>query len=628
MERPTRRLAAILAADIAGYTRLMQSDEAGTHAELKRLHAAIVEPALAARNGRIVKTTGDGFLAEFASVVDAAGAAIDIQRQIGEVAAAAPADRRFLFRMGINIGDVIVDGGDIFGDGVNLAARLEQVAQPGGICVSAAAQQQLQGRIDATLQPLGAMALKNMREPVQVFAIAGVDAAPSTPKKRRALPTGRTMGALAALAALSVAAAIVWVAFPDLLPGGRTPAPVTAATQPAAPASARPVIAVLPLANLSGDASQDYFADGLTEDLIGDLGRFSSLAVLARPAVEHLRGGNLPLAEAMRKLGVRYFVQGSVRRTGERTRLSLQLTDAGSGTVLWAHQFDAGASELFAVQDQIVNQLAGRLASQVAMVETRRSAAKPTDSLEAYDHALHGRALLVSQTRSANVQAREHFRKAMALDPRFAAAYAGAAATYLHAVILGWTQNPDETLDEAEALARQALERDASTVSAYVVLARVATLRGNHEQALELSRQAIAINSSDAQAFKGLGTSLVWVGKAEEAVGAFEMARNLGETFTQPDRFHFGLAHFSLRRYERALEVVIDPVVGQAGLPASLALLAAIHSELGDMEKARLAYAQLRRHAPFFEIERFGENLADAEAGLRLREALRRAAAS
>jgi adenylate cyclase len=624
MAEPARRLAAVLAADVAGYTRLMQADEAGTHAELKRLRPTI-DAQLAAHNGRLVKNTGDGFLAEFSSVVQAATAALQMQREIGERQKDRPASNQLLFRMGLSLGDVIFDDGDIFGDGVNLAARLETIAPPGGICISAVAAQQVRGRVECSLRSLGPVALKNMGEKVEVF-VMGEGAASG-----HSLGHPRQRARLVALAAAGILAIVVIVAAAfwraDFLGIDSRPKPPPADAANAQRTSVKPVIAVLPLTNLSGDSSQDYFADGLTEDLIGDLGRFSSLAVLARSAVEHLRGANLPLAEITGRLSVRYFVQGSVRRSGERLRLFLQLTEASNGTVLWAHQFDAAESDLFALQDQVVNQLAGRLASQVATMETRRVLNKSTENLEAYDHLLRGRALLSKLTRAANVQAREHFRRAIELDSQFAAPYAESANTFLNAVQLGWTGAPDDTLDEAEKLARQALALDSNLVAAFVVLARLASIRANHDQALVLARQAIAINASDAQAFKGLGGALTWLGQAEEAVIAFETARNLGAGFLQPERFYFALAYFALRRHAEALEVLVDPVAGEVGLPASLALLASLHVEMGEMPKARTAYTELRRRAPYFDIDRYGDSLRDTAVAERLRAALSRAAA-
>jgi TolB-like protein/Flp pilus assembly protein TadD len=468
----------------------------------------------------------------------------------------------------------------------------------------------------------GRIALKNVPEPVEVFAIASLGGGDGRAAGRYKPSIKTAIVALGCIAVL--AGGLAWLAT-----GNRTapgPAP-PAATAPGATTRGKPVIAVLPFANLGGDASQDYFSDGLTEDLISDLGRFNSIAVLARPAVERFRKGDMPLADIRRALDARYVVQGSVRRNGDRLRLSVQLADTSTATVIWSQQFEADTKDLFTMQSEIVTQIAGKLAMQVSERETRLAAQKPTASLEAYDHVLRGRDMMNRLARAANIEARGHFLKAIELDPNYAAAHAGAAKTYLRAVLLGWTAAPDDTLTQAETIARKALSLDANNVEAYVVLAGTFTARGDYDQALTLARKAIALNPSDAEAYLGFGTALLWIGKPDEAIAALETARTLGAAFDEADRFHLGLAYFMKRRYGDALQTLIDPVSGAPHLSGSLAVLAAIYAETGEDAKARNAYAELKRNAPYFDVERFGDNLRDREEAKRLGEAIKRAAA-
>src|SRR5262249_26663331 len=381
-------LTAILAGDVAGYSRLMGTDEEGTLRRLNTHRREFLEPTVAEYRGRIVKRTGDGVLIEFASAVDAARCAAEIQRGMSERNQAVPSDRRIELRIGIHVGDIIIEEGDIFGDGVNVAARLEGIAEPGGICISDAAYQQVRDKVDANFEDAGEQRLKNIERPVRTFRVLlGAPKATALSrlialKRKRA--SVRIFGGVLALLAVGVGAVWWWQE-------GRHS--VVEAPQPAerstpktvGPLSQRPTVAVLPFLTLNAGSADDYFADGLTEDIISGLGRFSQLAVLARNAVFPYKGKQLRSEELGRSLGARYLVEGSVRRTPEHLRVSVQLSDASNGTLLWSTQYDAELKDIFSIQDNITLQITGALAVKLTKLEQARSAAKPPNELEAYD---------------------------------------------------------------------------------------------------------------------------------------------------------------------------------------------------------------------------------------------------
>src|SRR5450759_3033308 len=372
-QRVERRLTAILAGDVVGYSRLMGADEEGTLSRLNAHRREFLEPKIADHRGRIVKRTGDGILIEFASAVDAARCAVEIQHGMIERNAPVPQDKRIELRIGIHVGDVIIEDGDIFGDGVNIAARLEGIAQPGGICISDDAYRQVRGKLDANFQDAGEQELKNIARPVRVY---------------------------------------------QLQPGGgATEAPALALPD-------KPSIAVLPFQNLSGDPEQEYFADGMVEDIITALSRVKWFFVIARNSSFNYKGKAVDIKQVGRELGVRYVLEGSVRKAGSRVRITGQLIEASTGAHLWAEKIDGALADVFDLQDQITASVVGVIAPKIEQAEIERANQKPTDSLDSYDHYLRAVALYNKRMLTA---ARPLFEKAYELDPQCAAAYAGAA---------------------------------------------------------------------------------------------------------------------------------------------------------------------------------------------------------
>lgn len=611
MSGETRRLAAIMAIDMVGFSRHMQRDEGATLTALRSARGEVIDPAIAKRGGRIFKTTGDGVLAEFASVVGATQSALDIQLGLKPPAGeGAPG----VFRIGVSLGEVVVDGDDVYGDGVNLAARLEGVAAPGGIAVSPPVREQSEGKIAARFVSRGRVALKNLAEPVEVFDVVPAGrAAPRFAASRRRRDT-LAIAAAALVVVAAAAGAAGWM--------GLRPVPRSADL----PQRAGPLIAVLPFANQSGDAGQDYFSDGVTEDVIAALGRFSSLAVLSRNAVMPMKGITVSASDVHRKLGARYVVEGNVRRADDRVRIQARLTDAKDGHVLWSDRFDGSARELFQVQDELVQQIAGSLATQVGRVERERSARKPTENLMAYDLVLRGRALLDRSTRSAFVEARGLFERAIELDPKFAGARARLGQVLYFYVQYGFTESPLDTAQQAEALIRQAIEIDANNANAHGALGQLLTYFERYDDALASIDRALSINPSDAESLYSRAIVLFWASRLEDSRRAFELAQRLDPaTASRPDSLFIAattaLLTGQVEQARAMLEGRLQPLPRFAPL---YVILAIAYHDLGRKADAAQAASMARRLDPFLDPERFGTRLREPAHRGRLAEGMRR----
>jgi adenylate cyclase len=616
-ERVERRLTAILAADIAGYSRLMGEDEEGTLAQLRAHRHSVVDPKIAEHRGRIVKTTGDGLLVEFASVVEAVRCAVDIQRGMAERNLTVQPAERIEFRIGINVGDIIIEGGDIFGDGVNVAARLEGLAEPGGICVSGRVQEDAQGKLDIAFVDMGEHKLKNIARPLRAFRLRLDEAGPNARAGRRAAFYA------ALLLIFPLLAGALWAGlhlqpsvFGMLIPGARP----TRTTELAA----KPALAVLPFVNQGGDATRDYLADGLTQDLISALGRFSAVTVMSWNAVAPYKAKPASPGEIGRALGVRYQAEGSVRHMSDRVRVAAQLVDV-DGRVLWSARFDEALADVFALQDKITSQIAGALAISLTEVEQRRVLAKPTDNLEAYDYVLRARPALQRPTRSNIVEARTLLRRALELDPSYAAAYAALADTFVIGTAMGWAQLPEAFLDQAQEMAGKALSLDASEVRARIVLGRIHIFHQRYEQAKSEMDRAVAINPNDADGLAGRGNILMWLGQTDAAIEALEQAQRIDTELNPFDRNALGLAYYLKGRYEAAVEQAQINLREVLGAHFSHVLLAAAYAQQGRREDAARAAAAVKRVDPTFDPQAFGSKLQNPADLERLRDGLRKA---
>ena len=471
-----RRLTTILVADIVGFSRQMAADEEGVVVRLRALRAEVIDPGIAAAGGRLIKTMGDGFLIEFPSAVAAVRAALAIQTDMRERGAAEPEDRRLRLRMGINVGDIVIDGDDILGDGVNIAARLEPLAPAGGVCISRAVFEQVRGKVDVELTAMGAQRLKNIPEPVDIWHIRVDDTASATPLPAADAGAGR---------------------------------PATAE---------RPSVAVLPFDNMSADPEQGYFADGITEDIITELSRLPALLVIARNSTFTYKGKATKVQDVCRDLRVRYVLEGSVRKAGQRVRVTAQLIDGGSGGHVWAERYDRDLADIFAVQDDVTTQIVRALAVQLTEVERGPSSRAVPENLEAYDCVLRAREQYRLFTREGNAAARELYERAMELAPDYAEGYAGAAETHVQ----DWISGTADRLDNAYALAQTAKRLNPSLPLVYEALSTVHQFMRQHDEALAAARRWVEVEPGDAEAHANLAGVLCFGGEPERVEGLIE----------------------------------------------------------------------------------------------------------
>jgi class 3 adenylate cyclase/TolB-like protein len=620
-EHVERRLAAILAADVVGYSRLMGADEVGTLRALKTLRKDAIDPAIAGHGGRIVKTTGDGLLAEFPSVVDAVACAVTIQRRMLDRGKDVPHDKRIVIRIGINVGDIIIDGNDIFGDGVNIAARLESICEPGGLCISDTACDQVHGKLPLTFTDRGEQQVKNIARPVRVFGLSPqaiaeapeMEGARAAPRKSRS----RALVAAAIVAALIVAGGAAWWAM-------RAGAPSRTASQPAG-TETHPTIAVLPLVTLADANKEDYFADGLTEDVISALGRFPELVVRSRNAVFAYKGKTPTPDEVGRALDVRYIVEGSIRRSPERMRISIRLSAAARGTQLWSENYDVAPMAIFAVQDDITRRIAGALASRLTNLELMKAATKPPSNLETYDLVLRGRDLLNRVNRTANSRARMLLKQATDLDPNYAPAYIALGRVELNGVMNGWTADPQSALQRAESLGQKAAGLDPSSASAHSLLGATYIRYADYDRALDEMRRAVDLNNSDPEAYAGLATALLWSGDIDGAAKNFETAAKIGLDLSGVDAFTLSIAYVladrntdAIRTLERSLERHRNDVYTNA-------MLAAAYAQAGRQDDAARTAQTVKSIDPRFDSTDFGTLLRKPELQAKLADALKKA---
>jgi adenylate cyclase len=627
-KRIERRLAAIVAADVVGYSRLMGADEIGTLRALRAHRRELIDPTIAAHHGRIVKTTGDGLLVEFPSAVEAVTCAISVQQGIALRNEGVTEDKRLIFRIGINVGDIISEAGDIFGDGVNVAARLESLCEPGGLCISRAVRDQVRDKLPVTFDDLGEQQVKNIARPVRAFGL--------TPEAITAIPElapsgfkgqggpDRRRWIIAALVAVLVSAggAAWWMV--------RVPPPVShsaesIAATPVPIGGARASIAVLPLEALGAEGGSDYFADGLTEDIISALGRFRELSVMSLGAVFAYKGKHPPPMEVGRDLKVRYVVEGSIRRAPERIRVAVSLTDTNQNAVLWSEKYDAEPKDIFAVQDQITRRISGALALRVTGLELARSATKPPNNLEAYDLVLRGRDLLNRLTRSANAQARDLFERAIALDPNYGPAYVGLGQVDMRAANQGWTQDPGGALERAEKLAQKAIALDDLSSNAHALLGNVAVQFGDYDRALGELKRAIDLNGSDAESYGHLVTVLLFEGDISGAIAGGELVTQFRPEIPDGAAFDLSIAYILADRGADAVRILEHAVGRNPGHLYMNVMLAAAYGAVGRQQDAERQADRVHQRFPTFSRDRFGSALRDPSLRAKLDRALEKA---
>ncbi len=538
-----RRLAAILAADVVGYTRLMGADETGTLERLKSFRKELMQPKITERKGRIVKLMGDGLLAEFPSVVEAVQCAINIQQEAAEREPDISDDRRIRLRIGINLGDIIVEGSDIYGDGVNVAARLEALADPGGICVSGDAYRQAKGKIEAGFEDMGEQDLKNVAEPVSVYRIAGDGSG--------------TAAASPAKAPLSL---------PD-----------------------KPSVAILPFENKSSDAEQGYFADGLTENIITGLTRFQSLFVIAVASTFITREKGLDAVTAARELGVAHIVDGSVRKAGNRVRVTAQLVEADTGRRVWAENYDRDLEDIFIIQDEITDMIVATVVGRMEDANRQRAERKDDQEMAAFDFVFRGRQCLNRYTKDATLEARTYFNRALELDSNCAAAYAGLAMSYSSESHSTWSEDIDASDDRLYELAQKAVALDANDDLALYALASAYHFRDQNDQANAQIDKAIDLNPNDYHNMCAKGWFCTFAGNIDEglAITTDAMRRNP----YSPDGCHvvLGLANYVAHDYEAAIEALCSISTPNN---FNMGFLTACYGQLGRTKEAKGAMAE------------------------------------
>lgn len=559
-----RKLAAIFSTDVKGYSRLMGDDEEATIHTLKT-YREVISRLIEQHHGRVVDAPGDNMLAEFASAVDAVKSAVAIQQELKTKNAELPAHRQMHYRIGINVGDVVVEGERIYGDGVNIAARLESLAEGGGICISGNVHEQVQNKLAIAYSYQGEQPVKNIAKPVHVYQVE-LEVQTAAPIPSLGPPTA--------------------LPFPD-----------------------KPSIAVLPFTNMSHDPEQEYFSDGITEDLITDLSKISGLFVISRTSVFLYKGKAVKPEQVSHELGVRYVVEGSVRKAGNRVRITVQLIDATTGYHLWADRYDRELQDIFALQDEVTREVVAVLEVKLTRGEQERLGRTPTENLEAYDSFLRGEASLWHLTRETHAQARQMFERALELDPQYATAYADLGWTYLVEWAMQWSQDP-QTLERAFALAQKALALDEALPQAHTILGVVYLWQKQHAQAIAAGERAVALDPNSAEGYAWLANILNFAGKPQEARGAAEQAMRLNPQY--PGAWHLfeiGHAAYLLGQYEEAIVALKRVLTREPEFWPAHFHLTISYSEAGQEDAAQAHAAEVLRLSPTFSLEAMRQTL-------------------
>jgi len=574
-----RRLSAILAADLVGYSRLMGEDEAGTVRRLMGFRTDFIEPLIAEKRGRVVKLMGDGFLVEFQSAVDAVECGVEWQRGVANGADLASGEDPLQFRIGINLGEVIVEDDDIYGDGVNVAARIEGLAEPSSVCVSDDVYRQVDGKQDVRFEDLGKHNVKNIAKPVHVYRI--IDAADGPNASDRNTAPSPTMADKAS-------------------------------------------IAVLPFDNMSKDNEQDYFSDGLTEDIITELSRFHSLFVIARNSTFAYKNKATNLRQVGRELGAHYVVEGSVRKAGNRVRVTAQLIDANTGSHLWAQKYDRDMDDIFAVQDELTRAIVATLPERVSAADLKRVKRKPTEQMVAYDYFLHGRELHHVGTKQATKEGAELLEKALELDPNFAQAWAWLACVLGLAWLRGYLPDTSGVWNKINDSARKALELDEEDSECHRILCETSLIRRKFNEAAYHNDRGLALNPNDPRLVLQRGYLLAYMGAAEEGIEWVEMALKLDPVGPEKYNATLGFVLHDAKRYDDAIAVF-----KRLSRPRGYchAYLASAHAHLGQTAAAQDYASKLLKKDADFTIATYAKSLRyrDRETSDHLAQGLRKA---
>ncbi len=573
-----RRLAAILAADVVGYSRLVEQDEAATLAALKQRRKSILNPLVAQHHGRIVKVMGDGVLVEFASAVNAVTCAVELQKAMAEASDGLPMHRRIDLRIGINLGDVVVEGGDLYGEGVIIAVRLQAMAEPGGICVSGGVHEQVGSKLPLAIEDLGPCEVKNISKPVRALRVRMGQQEPERPATHQA-------------------------------------------------AQGKLSIAVLPFDNMSGDPEQEYFSDGITEDIITSLSKISQLFVIARNSAFIYKRKPARVQQVGAELGVQYVLEGSVRKAGSRVRVTAQLVETRSGGHLWAEHFDRELTDIFAVQDEVTQEIVSALALKLTADEQRRLVRSGTENIEAYDCFLHGREAFWRHTRDANAEAQTMLARAIELEPRFSAAFSFLSYTHSQDYINGWTADPERSLQLCHEYARRAVALDATEPAARAALSSAYLWRREHEAAIAEAKASVALDPNYSLGHMLLGWAVHYAGRHEEAIECYNKALRVDPYYPGVYLHFLAQAYFMLGRLDDAIATLRRRLLRDPESDISRVLLAACYGHLGRADEGRVEWAEALRINPEYSLEHRRRVLPfkDASAFERIVDGLRKA---
>ena len=595
-----RRLTVILAADVVGFSRLMGEDEAKTLVSLTAQREELIDPKVRQYKGRTIKLMGDGSLMEFPSVVDAVQFAVEVQCAMRDRNADISEDRQIRYRMGINIGDVIVEGEDLYGNGVNVASRLEGLVDADGICLSGPVHTQIKGKLDLTFDYLGEKKVKNIAEPVSVYCVRLDEKATAlvtpVPVVQEAAKPARWYGPVAStafVALLALGGAFLWQPW---TPGSK----LASIGNTVVPLAEKPSIAVLPFKNLSGEKEQEYFSDGITHDIITDLSKFKGLFVIASNSAFSYKGKVESIQQVAKELGVQYVLEGSVQRASDRVRINAQLIDATTGKHLWAERYNRDANDLFDIQDGIIETIIASVSFKLDAVERARALRKATSSLEAYDYYLRGRDAFLLWTKEDNTRAGELFRKAIELDPNYAKAYANLAWVHGNEWRFNWSNDPDTSLDQALEIAQQALALDPDDHESHWALGFVYLFRREFDRSITEYERALALNSKHAEFLVDIADALVYMGRTDSAIAQYKEAMQINPRFPEWYFWRLGWAYYHAGRFEEAfstLRKMNNPA------PKVHLTMAVVYVRLGRLEEARAEVAEFLKKEPEFTLE-------------------------
>lgn len=619
-----RKLTAILSADAKGYSRLMGKDDVGTVQTLKSCHEVMKEE-IQRNHGRVIDSPGDNLLAEFASIVDAVRCALDIQERLSIDAADIPEDQRMLFRIGVNLGDVIVDGDRIYGDGVNIAARLESLADAGGICLSGSAYDQIQNKLAFDGEYIGEQQVKNIVTPIKVYKIwPDPDADGHIVSEKKTTGARRLWPAAVAFLIILVGAAAfyTWQGYQKRELATDT---TQSQQQAAARSSDKSSIAVLPFSNLSDDKEQEYFSDGITNDIITDLSKFRELAVTASNTVFKYKGKSVDVRDVGRDLNVAYVLEGSVQKAADRVRINTQLIDASNGNHVWADRFDRKTADIFKLQDEIIENIVRKLALKIDQNERERVFHKQTDNLEAYDYLLKAYHHSYQRGRENTTKAKEYFKKTIELDPNYADAYAGLADVRMRDALFGYTEFPDLAFQQAEELVKKAIVLDESNGLAYGKLGYIYMRKGEYDLAISEMKRSIELNPNDWRVYRDLAAVLLYSGQPNEALHWYNIALKY-DPYVSPGTFmNIGIANFLKGDNDEALNWLNKSATKWPSFLGNHIVLAAVHGHMDNLEEAQKEAQKVLNIAPFFEVDFYGEAYHKTEHRNKIAYGLRKA---